>query len=229
MKRQFVQVLDKLGLKQPVKAVAVAMGLHETKEHGHEFVIAEIQRRAEKGEDLSGKVLIEIGTTREDVPGLGSTSILAKLCHRHGMRMITVDMDNENTARARQQVQGLGGTLTAVCQKGEEFLQSFQEPIDFIYLDAFDFEHPNHSDKRKKKYEALLGTTINNDACHKMHLDCAVEIVRLAKVGTTVVFDDVWQEAGVWKGKGETAIPYFLQHGLVITKIGKNSVTLVNS
>lgn len=227
MKRQVAQLLDKIGLKQPVKAVAVAIGLHETKEHGHEFVVAEINRRAAKGENLTGKTLIEIGTTRENVPGLGSTAILAKLCHRHGMRMITVDMDSENTEAARKQVLGLGESFRAVTQKGEEFLQAFQSPIDFIYLDAFDFEHPNHSDKRKKKYEALLGTTINNAACHKMHLDCAIEIVRLAQSGTTVVFDDVWQEEGIWKGKGETAIPYFIAHGFKITKMGKNSVTLI--
>jgi F420-0:gamma-glutamyl ligase len=60
-----------------------------------------------------------------------------------------------------------------------------------------------------------------------MHLDWATEIARLAQSGTTVVFDDVWQEAGILKGKGETAIPYFVAHGFKITKIGKNSATLI--
>ncbi|WP_143529850.1 hypothetical protein [Salibaculum halophilum] len=227
MKGNVVEFLDKIGLKQTVKNVAIAVGLHETKEHGHELMVAEINRLAAQGLDLTGRTLVEIGTTREDVPGLGSTSILANLCHLHGIQMITVDMDSDNTQCAKQEIQGLGKSFTPVTQKGEEFLQAFERPIDFIYLDAFDFEHPNHSAKRKKKYEALLGTTINNSACHKMHLDCAYEIVRLARPGTIVVFDDVWREAGVWRGKGETAIPHLVSHGFEVTSIGKNSATLV--
>jgi hypothetical protein len=226
MKRQIASILDKVGLKASAKSIATALGLHHTKEHGHEFMVRELNRRAEIGEDLRGKLLVEIGTTREDVPGLGSTKILGELCRKYGMRMITVDMDEENTDRARRQMAGSENMFSAVCSKGEDFLQNFSDKIDFIYLDAFDFEHPNHSDKRKSKYELVLGTTINNAACHKMHLDCAVEIIRLRTPLTTIVFDDVWQEAGVWKGKGETAMPYLLLNGFALTTEGENSAVL---
>lgn len=226
MKRHIASILDKVCLKSPAKAVAVALGLHETNEHGHEFMVKELKKRADAGEDLSGKLLIEIGTTREELPGLGSTEILARLCRQYGMRMITVDMDEENTFRARRQMDGFGEMFTAVCSKGEDFLQGFSETVDFIYLDAFDFEHPNHSDKRKSKYEKVLGTTINNAACHSMHLDCTVELVRLCSEQTTIVFDDVWKEGDTWKGKGETAIPYLLKNGFRVTEAGRNSATL---
>lgn len=224
-----MNILDKLGLKAPAKKIAIAVGLHETKEHGHEFMVVEIERRAARGDNLVGKTLIEIGTTREELPGLGSTEILARLCKKHKMRMITVDMDNENTERARRKMHGFGDSFIAICQKGEEFLQSFNDTVDFIYLDAFDFEHPNHSAKRKLKYESLLGTTINNDACHKMHLDCAVQIVRLSERGTAVVFDDVWSEHSIWKGKGETAIPYLFQNAFKVIDSGKNSAILIRT
>lgn len=226
MKREIAELLGRLGLAKPAKTVAIFLGLHETKEHGHEFMVREITLRAEAGENLSGKLLIEIGTTREDLPGLGSTEILAKLCRFHGMRMITVDMDEENTLRARDKMVNFSDTFSAICSRGEDFLANFTETIDFIYLDAFDFEHPNHSDKRKRKYQKILGTSINNAACQKMHFDCAVEIVRLSNSGTVIVFDDVWLEKGTWKGKGETAIPYLTDNGFIVRGAGKNASTL---
>ncbi len=105
--------------------------------------------------------------------------------------------------------------VKAFCQKGEDFLESFDKQIDYLYLDAFDFEHQGHSKERMLAYEKNLGMGITNDACHQMHLACAKAINNKMPSGSFIVFDDVWYDGG-WKGKGETAVPYLLEIGFKV-------------
>jgi len=198
------------------------------KEHGHAVMMALLT--AEAGEDpsaLKGRTLVEIGTTRERDPRQGSTEKLAVFTGLTGMRFVTVDMDSLNTKRVRGVIQYLNPFAQAVTQPGESFLVNCEEPLDYVYLDAFDFEHGQHSEERKQRYRQVLGTEIQDEACWQMHQLCAAALVTRMPAGGVVVIDDTWlDEAGEYEGKGKLAVPLLLAGGFTIIATAPRAVGL---
>lgn len=194
-----------------------AVQAHE--EHGHELLLqylhahGEALRRKAPGRPL---VLIEVGTTREDVPGQGSTRKLAEYCLKHGMHFITVDMDPHNSRMATETFAKLGAPFEAVTMKGEDYLRERTGPIDLVFLDAYDYDHGMHSALRQSRYERFLGARIDEQACHQMHLDCAQSLVSKLWEHGVICVDDTWRIGEGWAAKGTTAVPYLLEHGYAL-------------
>lgn len=188
--------------------------------HGHQLLINKISEMSE----LKGKNLIEIGTTREIVNGQDSSYMLSKLCDSMGMEFITVDMDSENTDNINERWSNENMNSIAITQKGEEFLKEYEGRIDFLYLDAFDFYHKEHSPKRIEKYKTILNTTINNEECHKMHLECCINSIDKINIGGYICVDDSFGEN--FDGKGKTAIPYLLDNGFIIDTMENKCILL---
>lgn len=160
-------------------------------------------------------LVVEVGSTRERVPGQGSTEQLARAAHRLGRTFVTVDMDPVNVTQVARLLARRGLPGTPVAAKGEDWLAACERPIAAAYLDAFDFEHDAHGELRQSRYETFLDTRIEDDACARMHLDCAKELVRLVIPGGLVAIDDTWEEDGAWRAKGATAVPHLLDNGFV--------------
>lgn len=200
-------------------------------EHGHQLLIDYIKQNSEyiKTEISHKPTLVEIGTTREDVPGQGSTEKFANFCKQNGLHFITVDMDPLNIKLALATLQSISSDFEAVCQKGEDFLRDYDGPFDFVFLDAYDFDHGKHSEGRQERYEKYLGSKINDEDCHKMHLECAETIVKKLSVNGAVCLDDTWFENGKWRGKGTTALPYLLNNGFNIVLSANKAVLLVRN
>ena len=174
-------------------------------------------------------VLIEIGTTREEVSGQGSTRQLAEFCQRQGIDFITVDMDPHNTQMANQLFQRLGAPFQAVTMKGEDYLREFAGPIDFVFLDAYDFDHGGHSALRQSRYERFLGGRIDEQQCHQMHLECAQSLaVKLAPKGV-ICLDDTWRDQSTWTAKGTLAVPYLLEHGFGLLEARNRAALLARA
>ncbi|WP_411033093.1 hypothetical protein [Shinella sp. BYT-45] len=181
-------------------------------EHGHALLMSylrdmpplPLQRR---------RLMVEIGTTRESVPGQGSTRKLAQLCAELGLDFVTVDMDPSNSRRAQRMFKRLGLPFKAITAKGEDYLAAHPGPIDYIFLDAYDFDHGNHSEQRQSRYERYLGDRISDAACHQMHLDCAHSLVNILADDGLICFDDTWKDdEGKWTAKGKTAMPFLLEN-----------------
>jgi len=189
-----------------------------TREHGHALLMAVLVDEAVQRPDLlPGKTLVEIGTTRECDPGQKSTEKLGIFTAMLGMRFITVDMDPINTAHARRVLSYINPLSHAITAKGEDYLASLSEPLDYIYLDAFDFDHGKHSEDRQLRYRVNLKTVISDDACWHMHLQCAQSIITKMEEGGIVVIDDTWTDGnGEFDGKGKLAVPLLLAHGFEI-------------
>lgn len=188
----------------------------KTNEHGHALLIDHLQRHPPTTISRR-RVMIEIGTTREQVPGQGSTEKLAILCSSLGLDFITVDMDPRNSAMARRLFRRLGLPFRAITAKGEDFLANWQGEIDFCFLDAYDFDHGQHSELRQSRYESFLGSRIEDEQCHQMHLDCAISLVSKLSADGAICFDDTWTDTdGNWTAKGTTAMPYLLAHGFKV-------------
>jgi predicted O-methyltransferase YrrM len=186
------------------------------REHGHELLLAHLKMHWPKlRQPADGRKLhmVEIGTTREDVPGQGSTRKLAEFCKQHGMAFVTVDMDPHNTRAAQRMFEGLGVEFEAVAMKGEDYLRERQAPVDFVFLDAYDFDHGQHSELRQSRYVKFLGSRIDEQACHQMHLDCAQSLLRLLAPNGVICVDDTWIDDGHWTAKGTLAMPFLLEHG----------------
>ena len=201
-------------------------------EHGHDLLIAWLERSmSELKAKAAGRKLnvIEIGSTREDVPGQGSTRKIAEFCKRHNLRFITVDMDPHNTRMAERTCSSVGLDFAAVNAKGEDFLRSTQESLDFVFLDAYDFDHGMHSAIRQSRYEKFLGARIDDRACHQMHLDCAQSVSLKLWAHGAVCVDDTWLEEGNWTAKGTLAMPFLLETGFQVVEARNRAALLVRA
>lgn len=186
-------------------------------EHGHTLLIDYLTAHPPKPVAGRPRLLIEIGTTRERVPGQGSTSKIASLCGQYGMHMITVDMDPHNSELARRGFAKAGLPFEAVTRPGEDYLADHPGPIDYAFLDAYDFDHGKHSQLRQSRYRMFLGAEIQDAECHQMHLKCARALVRSLAPDGLICFDDTWlDEHGAWTAKGTLAMPYLLEHGFEV-------------
>ena len=198
-------------------------------EHGHDLLLTALEQAQQAGQDLHGKLLIEIGSTREDVPGQGSTAKLAAFCAGNKMRFVTVDMDPHNTRAAARTLSQYGEGFEAVTQKGEDFLRAFQGRPDFVFLDAYDFDHGKHSAVRQNRYIQFLGAAISDAACHKMHLDCAESLVDKLAPGGLICIDDTCEDQGEWTAKGKLAVPFLLDNGFKILEARNKAAILHRS
>ena len=172
------------------------------------------------GGPVSG-TMIEIGTTREIMPGHDSTPTLFNFCIDNNIKFTTVDMDADNTKNIKARIPA----INAVTCKGEDYLKKIQDPINYVYLDAFDFYHNNHSQDRIDKYKAVLNTTINDSHCHQMHLDCCVNMLGKLTTNCVITFDDILSDN--FDGKGKTAIPFLLDSGFKVLSLIDRSCTLI--
>jgi tetratricopeptide (TPR) repeat protein len=197
--------------------------------HGHDLLLAHLKARpATPADQLEARALtlVEIGSTRELVPGQGSTAELAAFCKDQNIHFITVDMDPQNSRFAQACFDGLKTNFHAVTQRGEDFLAAYSGRLDFVFLDAYDFDHGNHSELRQSRYERFLGARISDEECHQMHLKCAMAIVQKLSPDGLVCFDDTWIEDGLWVAKGTTAMPYLLENGFEVVEARNRAAIL---
>lgn len=197
-------------------------------EHGHAMLMQVLaDREKEQPGYLSGRTLIEIGITRELSRLQRSTQKLTIFSLLMDMAHVAIDMDPKNVARAKKDLPLLNPGVRVVEQKGEEFLRLHRGAMDFVYLDAFDFEHDNHSEARKTSYRDNLGAEITNEACWEMHANCAESVLAKMPVGGVVALDDTWREQdGTFTGKGKLAVPLLIDGGFRIVAESKTAVCL---
>jgi len=195
-------------------------------EHGHDLLLSRLEKMHQAGAPLKGKLLIEIGSTREDVPGQGSTAKIAAFCAQHQMRFITVDMDPHNTKAASRTLEPYEQGFEAISQKGEDFLREYQGKPDYVFLDAYDFDHGKHSAVRQNRYVQFMGSGISDAACHQMHLDCAESLVDKLAPDGLICIDDTWQEQGEWTHKGKLAVPFLLHKGFKLIEARNKAAIL---
>ena len=214
------------GPQATLKEALARLAPSEANEHGQTLLLNHLRKTPPDPIDRK-RVMIEIGTTREPVPGQGSTAKLAQLCRDMGIDFITVDMDPRNSAMARRMFEKEGFPFQAITAKGEDFLADWQGMIDYCFLDAYDFDHGQHSELRQSRYATFLGDRISDAACHKMHFDCATSLIKKLSPDGLICFDDTWTDTrGEWTAKGKTAMPYLLENGFRVMEARNRSALL---
>ncbi len=210
--------------------IALHQAAGQRSEHGHDLLLSVLGQKiaAYKASVAPRKpVLVEIGTTREDVPGQGSTRKITLFCKQHGIGFVTVDMDPHNSLLAREMFHEMGlSHFQAITMKGEDYLRQHQGVLDFVFLDAYDFDHGNHSEIRQSRYEQFLGARIDELQCHQMHLDCAESVLDKLTPNGLVCVDDTWLDNGKWTAKGTLAVPFLLANGFTLLEARNRAALL---
>ena len=223
--------LDQTTAEQIARAYAADRATVEKKaEHGHDLLLDWLRTNLKHlAPSAKPRVLIEIGTTREDIPGQGSTAKLAAFCKLSGLHFVTVDMDPHNTLVASQLFKELGMGFDAITMKGEDYLRQYAGTFDFIFLDAYDFDHGHHSELRQSRYQKFLGGRIDEQLCHQMHLECAQSCISKLATNGVICMDDTWLDAGKWTAKGTLAMPHLTQNGFSVIEARNRAALLVRA
>ena len=79
---------------------------------------------------------------------------------------------------------------------------------------------------RQSRYEQFLGSRIDEQQCHQMHLEYAQSLLRkLARRGV-VCIDYTWLEDGEWTAKGTLAVPCLLENGFEVLEARNRAVLI---
>jgi hypothetical protein len=121
------------------------------------------------------------------------------LWQRGGGHLISIDNNPEHLAIARGLLDRFGQFIDLVHEDSVAWLRRNERPIDLLYLDSLDTDHPRHAEHGLDETMAAAGG-LN---------------------GTSLVLiDDTPWDSGGWKGKGRLAVPWLLAHGWRIVKAG---------
>jgi hypothetical protein len=198
--------------------------------HGHALLMYLLQLDYSTGRlnpNTHGYHVLEIGGTREVRWPQASTSRLAATCRYLKIRMLTVDIDPLSAFPTAKLKQLYGQAIASETRAGELFLADWTGELPpYIYIDAYDFDHGEHSEKRQDRYRSLQGAEISDKNCSKMHYDCAIQFADKCPEKGIVVFDDVFHVDGKWEGKGATAVPYMLENGFELLMRTKKTCIL---
>jgi hypothetical protein len=154
--------------------------------------------------ERDAKVIVETGTARYGAwsQGFGadggSTIIFGDWAKSNGGLFYSVDI-NPQAVETAQKALGINKNSFCICQDSISFLKEFDQPIDFLYLDSFDFD-------------------LNNPIpSQEHHLKEITAIYSKLTPQSVVMIDDCGLPHG---GKGKFAIPYLLERGWVILAEG---------
>jgi hypothetical protein len=173
-----------------------------------------------------GKVegsLVEIGASR---PGDDqSTQYLHDLAKSIGTDFITCDINFQRIRELNDQ------GIPAVCNKGEEFLPTYEPKVSIAYLDNFDWNwHPMATEDwtlvQIQEYREQYNIEMTNLMSQSAHVHQAVILETKTTTNSIIAIDDTWFDTGwdTYQGKGGAAVPYLLARGYTVleTTNGRN-------
>ena len=151
--------------------------------------------------ERGAKHLVETGTARGGLSkskGDGASTIVFGLWARdNGAHLHSVDIDPASIAESGRAVeeQGLGDFVTLVTSDSVAFLEAYMDPVDFLYLDSFDY-HKTDTDIQV--------------ASQMHHLKEIETIFDRLHDDSIILIDDCRQPNG---GKGKLAIEFLVSRG----------------
>jgi hypothetical protein len=173
-----------------------------------------------------GKVegsLVEIGASR---PGDNqSTQYLYDLAKSIGTNFITCDINVQRIRELNDQ------DIPAVCNKGEDFLPTYEPKVSIAYLDNFDWNwHPLATEDwtlvQIQEYREQYNIEMTNLMSQSAHVHQAVILETKTTTNSIIAMDDTWFDTGwdTYQGKGGAAVPYLIACGYTVleTTNGRN-------
>ena len=162
---------------------------------GRTGIIAALSKMIYKKDPM----IVEIGMQRANSPdGDGnSTTVFGVFVSKYGGTLHSVDINQsciDLCTAEFTKVNAMTDNIHLHRGDGIEFLQSFNEPIDLLYLDAWDYSG-DESELRRSEVN---------------HLKAMLEAERTLADGAFVLIDDIHNNE-TFVGKGAMVIPYLLK------------------
>ncbi len=163
----------------------------------------------------NAKVLVETGTSRQGLKGVkgdgASTILFGKWAKQNGAFLYSVDINQESVIGAQNEVdlQNLSQNVRVYCSDSLAFLKDFEKPVDFLYLDSYDYSKDPIVQVKSQEHHLSEFKAIEN----RLHKD------------SIVLIDDCRLPNG---GKGKLAVEYMLQNDWKIL-LDKYQILLVRN
>ena len=152
-------------------------------------------------QQIQAKTIVETGTSREGLQGAKSngaaTIVFGKWAKENGAFLHSVDISEESVTNAQKEVdrQQLQNVVKIHHSDSLEFLKKFDQSVDFLYLDSYDYSHTDVAIQQKSQEHHLLEFKAIEGQLH---------------AASVVLIDDCDLPNG---GKGKTVIAYMRQNG----------------
>lgn len=149
--------------------------------------------------ERQAKVIVETGTSRQGLKATkgdgAATIVFGKWAKENNAKMHSVDISEDSVNGSKNEVinQGLADVVTVHLNDSLEFLKTFNEPVDLLYLDSYDYSRTDKEIQQKSQEHHLKEFKIIEDKLHK---------------NSIVLIDDCGLPGG---GKGKTVIEYMLK------------------
>lgn len=151
-------------------------------------------------EKNEAKTIIETGTSREGLHGAKSngaaTIVFGKWAKQNNAFLHSVDISEKSVAAAQKEVdnQKLNSNVKIHLSDSVSFLQAFNTPVDFLYLDSYDYNNDPEVQLKSQTHHLNEFMAIENQLHDK----------------TIVLIDDCDLPNG---GKGKLVVDYMLKNG----------------
>jgi len=155
---------------------------------------------------IGAKIIIETGTSRHGLDGARSqgaaTIVFGKWAQKNNAFLHSVDIsqDSVNISQNEVNAQCLNENVKIHLSDSVEFLKNFNEPVDFLYLDSYDYNDDP---------EVQLKSQLH-------HLNEFKAIEDKLHDNSIVLIDDCDLPGG---GKGKLVVEYMLAKSWIITLI----------
>lgn len=157
-------------------------------------------------EERGARVLVETGTARHGLEKSrsdgASTIVFGAWARRHGAKLHSVDLspDAIEASRAAVLENDLADAVRLYASDSIEFLRSFGEPVDFLYLDSYDYSKTDPEVQRRSQTHHLEEFRAIEDRLHDR---------------SVVLIDDCRLAGG---GKGKLVVDYMRSKGWIVVK-----------
>lgn len=149
--------------------------------------------------ERQAKTILETGTSREGLKNTkgdgGATIVFGKWAQQNSANLHSIDISEESVKGSQDAVneQGLNDTVTIHLNDSLEFLKTFNQNVDFLYLDSYDYSKTDKDVQLKSQEHHLKEFKTIENKLHK---------------NSIVLIDDCGLPGG---GKGKTVIEYMLK------------------
>ena len=147
----------------------------------------------------NAKMIIETGTSRlglQNTKGDGAATIVfGKWAQQNNAKMHSVDISEDSVTGSQNEInkQDLNNTVTIHLNDSLEFLKTFEDPVDFLYLDSYDYSKTDTDIQVKSQEHHLKEFKLIENKLHD---------------NSIILIDDCGLPGG---GKGKTVVEYMLK------------------
>jgi predicted O-methyltransferase YrrM len=149
--------------------------------------------------ERKAKIIIETGTSRKGLKATkgdgAATIVFGKWAKENNamMHSVDIDLDSVNGSQEEVKLQNLDGVVSVHHSDSLEFLKNFKQPVDFLYLDSYDYSRTDKEIQKQSQEHHLKEFKAIEDKLHN---------------NSIVLIDDCGLPGG---GKGKTVVEYMLK------------------